>query len=217
MYRLHPSPVLRKLFDAAPYQGANPGAARYLFVGLDANYSEDIESSQVFSRLVEYHEAGAAFWQRHRVHHPFLLPGYSGDGRKYHKAFASIGFGPEHAEMVSFVELLHVPTVGRNALRVEDLNPTHLGWINDVILERDPEHIFIPNSVAVLMMATGQFPWLRPLQGRAREVLPLWARFGRKCIYKHLHFSVYGKFERQKQQELAAIRTLLSPQVGLRT
>lgn len=34
-------------------------------------------------------------WTKAGVHHPFLLPGYKGDRKYYHKTFAEIGFRPE--------------------------------------------------------------------------------------------------------------------------
>lgn len=80
------------MFRRRPFQGADPALAKFLFVGLDANYDAGIESSPAFSSIIEYHNDGVAFWRRHRVHHPFLLPGYSGDGGLYHRSFAKVGF-----------------------------------------------------------------------------------------------------------------------------
>ena len=118
-YRLHPSGALNRAFAARPYQGAEPEKATFLFVGLDANYSPAIEQNAVFDRVLDYLEDGVAFWKTHGVHHPFLLPQYRGDGQKYHKTFARIGFRPEHAEEVSFIEMLHVPTVGQSKLTID--------------------------------------------------------------------------------------------------
>jgi hypothetical protein len=123
MYQAHPSHELNCHFSHRPFQGVEPFATRFLFIGLDANYNEDIECSLVFQSVLEYHQDGIAFWQRHNVHHPFLLPQYAGDGRRYHRNFARIGFTRQHASIVSFVELLHVPTVGRNKLEPGDLEP----------------------------------------------------------------------------------------------
>jgi hypothetical protein len=114
MYSSHPSKRLNDLFENKPFQGQEPERAKILFIGLDANYASNIESCEIFEKIQEYHSDGVAFWQMHGVHHPFLLPEYSGDGRKYHRNFARIGFTPNDAELISFVELLHVPTVGRN-------------------------------------------------------------------------------------------------------
>jgi hypothetical protein len=112
VYRPHPSPELNELFARKPYQGAPPDQALFLFVGLDANYDEEIANSRIFSKIQEYHDDGVAFWRKYEVHHPFLLDEYPGAGRRYHQTFAQIGFTPAHADLVSFVELLHVPTSG---------------------------------------------------------------------------------------------------------
>src|SRR5690349_12751256 len=110
MYNAHPSSTLTATFASRPFQGAAPDAATFLFVGLDANYSPTIEDSPIFAELLRYLADGVAFWRKYGVHHPFLLPQYRGDGRRYHQAFARIGFTPANAADVSFVELLHVPT-----------------------------------------------------------------------------------------------------------
>src|SRR5688572_22512192 len=122
MFEAHPSEKLNRAFREKPYQGAEPECARFLFVGLDANYAKDVESSPIFQKVIEYHEDGPAFWQKYGVHHPFLLSEYSGEGKKYHRNFAQIGFGPEQAQDVSFVEALHVPTIQTRNLKTTDLD-----------------------------------------------------------------------------------------------
>ncbi len=80
MYHPHPSQKLSKLFSAKPYQGVLPDQAKFLFIGLDANYSDTIETDPIFSKILEYHDDGAEFWRKYGVHHPFLLTGYKGIG-----------------------------------------------------------------------------------------------------------------------------------------
>ncbi len=140
MYISHPSSVLNALFAKKPYQGIAPDKAKFLFVGLDANYGSQIEHQSIFPKIHEYHGDGIAFWHKYGVHHPFLLPEYSGDGKFYHRSFAQIGFKPEHANLVSFVELLHLPTVGRNKITIDDLDQHHLNYLNSAILEGSPSH-----------------------------------------------------------------------------
>lgn len=210
MYTAHPSALLNTLFARKPYQGATPHEATFLFVGLDANYEAGIEHKPVFARLSEYHEDGVSFWRRHGVHHPFLLPQYSGDGRFYHRSFARIGFGPEQAHCVSFIELLHVPTVGRSKLEVTDLKAQHLAMLNEIFLDGAAKHIFIPRGVARLMRATKIFDWLS--HAPTEHVGPLGVLYRDECkvVYSHLHFSVYGKFEERKSLEAFAIRELIA-------
>jgi len=116
MFSLHPSPELNNLFKEKPYQGVSPDEAIFLFVGLDANYHRLIDTQPIFSKIIEYHNDSVGFWQKYGVHHPFLLNEYSGDGQLYHRNFSRIGFQPEHADLVSFIELLHLPTFGRSNL-----------------------------------------------------------------------------------------------------
>jgi len=91
VYQLHPSETLRRVFTARPFQGAEPVRASFVFVGLDANYSADIEQSPIFPQLLDYLADGVAFWRKTGVHHPFLLPAYGNkDGTKYHRSFADL-------------------------------------------------------------------------------------------------------------------------------
>jgi hypothetical protein len=209
VYQPHPSAELNALFQHRPFQGAEPEQSRFLFVGLDANYDANLELSSSFPSVLEYHADGVAFWRRHSVHHPFLLPTYRGDGRRYHLNFARIGFSPAEAEHISFIELLHVPTVGRNKLEVGDLDPLHLARINSLVTAGGMRHVFLSKGVMRLMMATKRFGWLttpKPSCG----VLPILYSGGRTLVYLHLHFSNYGKFQAQMELEAQAITRLVN-------
>lgn len=211
MYHLHPSETLRRAFAARPFQGAEPERASFIFVGLDANYSADIERSAVFPQLLEYLSDGVAFWRKTSVHHPFLLTAYGNkDGTRYHRTFATIGLRPEHAPMVSFIELLHVPTYGRSALNVSDLSASHLQWLDRVIRAGSARFVFVPAGVARLMRASGAFGWL---PGSARvegSALGVWHRTAKTTVFCHYHLSTYGHQERTKREQLNEIRALLS-------
>ncbi|MES3000411.1 MAG: hypothetical protein V4787_06935 [Pseudomonadota bacterium] len=207
MFQPHPSEKLNSLFSARPFQGASPDASRFLFVGLDANYAPDIEDSPAFASIVDYHEDGVAFWRQHDVHHPFLLRSYSGDGRRYHQNFSKIGFTSRDAHRVCFTELLHVPTVGRSDLQVEDLHMPHLDALNLLITSGERRHVFLSAGVARLMRGSGRFPWLR--RGTAStQPLPVLHLAGATTVYQHLHFSNYGKFQERMTGEATAIAAL---------
>ncbi len=194
------------MFRAKPYQGARPDNAEFVFVGLDANYDAHIESSPAFQRVLEYHEDGVTFWRRHKVHHPFLLPDYMGDGQLYHRNFTRTGFGPEDACRVTFVELLHIPTVGGSQLVAEDLDSAHLDELNALILRGARRSVFLSDKVVRLMRASMRFSWLRkPI---ANQVLPLLDQVGETTIYQHLHFSNYGALQARMRLEAAAIASL---------
>ena len=208
MYQPHPSSELNVLFRHRPYQGVEPSAATFLFIGLDANYNPDVERSPSFRSVLEYHQDGVEFWRRHGVHHPFLLPEYRGDGRRYHRTFARIGFAPEHANLVSFTELLHVPTVGRSKLAPQDLDLLHLQKINAAILYGKAKHIFVSAGVARLMQSSKAFPWL-PKEPSGSGPLRIFYSEPSRSVYSHLHFSNYGKFQQQLEAEAQAIAALL--------
>lgn len=161
MYITHPNEKLYELFKQKPYQGVAPENALFLFIGLDANYAENTSSQGVFPKIIEYHHNGVSFWKKYNVHHPFLLPEYKGDGRLYHRSFAKTGFLPSHAPMISFIELLHVPTVGRSRLVPSDLDKQHLTYIDSAIMDGHSRHIFVSSAVAKLMKLSGAFPWLK--------------------------------------------------------
>ncbi len=209
MYIPHPCEQLNNHFSEKPYQGVPPENASFLFIGLDANYAENISSQSVFPKVLEYHHDGIGFWQKNKVHHPFLLPEYKGDGSYYHRSFAKIGFLPFHAPLVSFVELLHIPTVGRSKLEPSDLSTQHLQLINAAILEGQAKYIFIPAAVAKLMQNSGIFPWLYRKPIAIPDRLGILFQNQNKTVYSHLHFSVYGKFQERKVMEAALINSLL--------
>lgn len=210
MYIPHPSAQLNDVFFDKPYQGVAPDKATFLFIGLDANYAAEIETHEIFPKIMEYHQDGAAFWQKHKVHHPFLLPGYTGSGKFYHHSFAKIGFLAEHAGLVSFAELLHVPTVGRNNIEANDLDPSHLKQLNTAIIEGPAKYIFISDKVARMMYKSGQFPWLRAKPIGLDGPLGIYYQKPEKTVYKHLHFSNYGKFVQRKSDEAVFIGNLLN-------
>ena len=156
--------------------------------------------------MLEYHEDGVAFWLNNTKHHPFLLDNYKGDGQPYHRNFARIGFGPEDAHRVSFVELLHVPTVGGSELTKDDLDLAHLDKLNALILRGAKRNVFLSNKVVKLMRASKRFRWLRkPI---ANQALPVLHQVAETTIYQHLHFSNYGKFQARMKLEAAAIAAL---------
>jgi hypothetical protein len=79
MVSSHPSKVLPEAFKHMPYQGTAPESADFIFIGLDANYSLDIEASKVFPLILEYHADGTGFRgldessPLHAVKHQLLL------------------------------------------------------------------------------------------------------------------------------------------------
>ena len=208
MISAHPSRVLTEAFNRKPYQGAAPEAADFVFIGLDANYSPDIEASEVFAEVLEYHTDGPVFWRKYGVHHPFLLRQYRGDGRQYHHRFAKIGFRPEHADRISFIELLDFPTTGRNQLSLEDLNESHLMRIRNVIFKSRAKFLFLSAGVQRLLEKTKLFSELSNVKREFRGLKVLYED-DERTVFRHLHFSTFGTFEQQLQSEARAISSLI--------
>jgi len=202
-YALHPSKRLVDHFREKPWQGAHPATARFLFIGLDANYGADIERS--LPEVFDYHQDGVAFWQTRGVHHPFLLPRYSGSGRKYHTKFAEIGFTPQHAGQVSFIEALHLPTVGVNKLTAADLDPAHLQRLTDIIDHGAAEHVFLSSGVANLLRQTAQFRWLPRHPNSGKEALGILRERQGQTIYQMYHLSCYGWQSEVLNRQIAEI------------
>ena len=196
------------MFALKPYQGAAPEDASFIFIGLDANFDPEIERSSAHASVCEYLEDGVSFWQKYGVHHPFLLPGYRGDGRPYHRAFAKFGFTPMQASRVSFLELMHVPTFGRSDLAQVDLNREHMLRIGKAIFGA-ARHVFVPDKVARLMRATGQFSWIPRVPNSSGTGLRTWWQDKQRSVYCHLHLSMWGRPE-QQAVELNAIRLLVA-------
>lgn len=206
----HDSKLLQEKFKKKPYQGVSPEKATFLFVGLDANYEDKIEKHPIYNKILEYHENGVKFWQTYKIHHPFLLPSYKGSGKLYHKNFSTIGFKPEHAELVSFVELVNIPTVGRSKLSVDDLNADHLRKLNDWIIQGKAKYVFLSSKVILLMKQSDQFKWLPIKSKYPTNSLGILKEFPGKTVYKHLHFSNYGRFKEQMKSEALEINALLA-------
>jgi hypothetical protein len=89
-------------------------------------------------------------------------------------------------------------------MSAEDLDSAHLNRLNTAILHGRAEYIFIPQSVGRLMKESGHFPWMPAKPSSKEGPLGIWFRTEKKTVYWHYHFSVYGKFEEEKQRQLAA-------------
>lgn len=214
-FAIHPFQELVRLFSAKPFQGADPEFASLVFVGLDANYSAGIATEPIFPSILEYHADGPRFWRTHGVHHPFLLPAYRGSGRKYHMNFADIGLGADQADRISFVELLPVPTVGRSSISPRDFDPAHLSYLNRILFGgSSTKSVFVSQAVINLMNRAGVFPKLHNVNAVQEASLPIVYRSDHATFYKHLHFSVYGKFEKQRLAQASAIRSIALQRCG---
>jgi hypothetical protein len=173
-----------------------------MFLGLDANYDPNIEEMHCFPEIVSYLADGVRYWKQKGYHHPFRHPDYRGDGALYHRRFAEIGFTPDHAERVSFVELIDVPTSGRSRLTPRDLNQSHLDRLRNWVLDGSASYIFIPPGVGRLLRRTPQFSWLPEEPISHDGSLPVLFRSNLKVVFAPYHFSCVGKHCLKKDRDL---------------
>lgn len=108
-----------------------PERSRFTIIAEDPNFPPNITTLPIWPYLREYLIDGTAWWDDQmgepevvcRVHHPFLLPGHTGEGATYHRVFHTIfnhtggdpdgAYEPLPAEVrrrISFIECLNVPT-----------------------------------------------------------------------------------------------------------
>ncbi len=207
MFQPHPSKRLCELFTEKPFQGATPEEAEFIFLGIDANYAANIEHSAIFEKLIEYHENGVSFWKKYNIHHPFLLPEYHGDGARYHKYFSKMGITSDYAEKISFLEILHLPTVGRNPkLNSNDFNIHHIERIYKLITSGRKLNVFAPATAIRLLDLNRKFKFKIEKDQSFDEVLHL----KDVRVYKHLHFSYqYGRTS-QMAREAEGIKKLIT-------
>lgn len=64
------------------------------------------------------------------------------------------------------------------------------------------------------MNRAGVFPKLHNVNAVQEASLPIVYRSDHATFYKHLHFSVYGKFEKQRLAQASAIRSIALQRCG---
>lgn len=121
-FKKHTSDEMVELFNKKPFQGQIPEKAKIIFLSSDANYSPEISKHPFFKCIIEYQKDGIAFWKKHGCHHPFMLSNYPKefdrrkDGVPFHRNFSKLGLQAKpHAEHISFLEILDVPTIGNKS------------------------------------------------------------------------------------------------------
>lgn len=219
MYQLHPCTELVQLFRDKPYQGTKPEDAEFVFVGLDANFDKNICKQPEYDLVKAYLTDGPAFWREHNTHHPFLVGGYSGEGLPYHLYFEKLGFGPQDADRVSFIELMDIPTVNIDEkLEAKDLNPKHMDRLESLMEGKGARpHVFLCDEAIGLLekfrkrmrdagrLGRPPFEWLpKPIPN---EVLPKLRESKTSTIYQYLHFS-YRYFPKRMEAQAKAIAAL---------
>jgi hypothetical protein len=204
--------MLQEAFSCG-YQGANPNQAEILFVGLDANFAEDIASEgELYQDVLAYLFDGPKYWETHDTHHPFLLHPSAADGWRYHSRFSQIGLTARDAHRVSFVELLHVATVGRRPIRRSDLDQTHIARLQAWMTGGNVRFVFASRMVGRWLQRMRLFEELRsPATETASGLLGWTLRSTGQQLLLHSHFSAWGCQCAQLQKDLLSIRALVRP------
>ena len=152
-YGKHPSIILQNIFMEKPYQIQSPENAKIIFLGLDPNLDKNIENDNVlFNEFVKYFSDGIHYWNNNNVHTPMLKPIYKGDGKKYHKNFAKLGFSAKNSEDICFIELLKWFTYGKTSKN----NKLFLKMVNDNENKSHLERIReLTNKEKIICISTG--------------------------------------------------------------
>jgi len=171
-FQKHTSSTLVKLFNEKPFQGQYPEKSTIIFLSSDANYSPEISNHIFFKNILEYQKDGISFWQKHDIHHPFLLPSYPFDKKRggvpFHRNFQKIGLTSKYASKITFLELLDIPTIGNKSqnlnLFYNLVSKSHLQYIDKLITNGGKKLFFVSSGVLKDMMKLKKkyqvFDWL---------------------------------------------------------
>ncbi len=191
----HPYPDLVRVFKG--YQGQEPNIAKYIFMGLDANFSSTTQESPIRDEILDYLSDGVRYWKRKNRHHPFLSPAYKkGDGYRYHRQFAKMELTSEYADKISFVELLECPTCGKTKYkRFRELLDTNYLRRLDLLIStsKQKKFVFIARGAYATLFKIGQdfrlFQWLP--EPRKFDLNKLYTMYASKnlIVYVTTHFS----------------------------
>ena len=157
-YGKHPSQKLQEVFSRRPFQLQEPEKAKFIILGLDANYDKDLENGkEFFQEILEYFNDGVGYWQKKGFHTPMLNPAYKSKERQpYHRNFAKLGLTSSDAQDICFLELLNVCTYGKTKeniklfkqfLKSED-NKAHLQRISDLAKDLNKQFYICGTTVA---------------------------------------------------------------------
>ncbi len=206
----HTSETLHRLYHDKPWQGQDPEQAKILFLSLDANWDYDIELSPVFPQVQEYLKDGVKFWEKYGIHHPMLLNGYKGSGKKFHLSFARLGITPDNAKHISFIELFGKPTYGNSSNEPNFINmvleqdPLYLNFLKHILTETSGKTFFVVKSVYKVLyehqyiLFGGSILNADPLDIDARAFTPVHVKSN--VIVPVYHFSYITRFMSKENQ-----------------
>jgi hypothetical protein len=99
----------------------------------------------------------------YKIHHPFLLPNYKGDGKQYHKNFSKLNVGSCASTKISFVELIGFPTTGMAKSNKKDV-------LENLMSEANKNHLIkldsLKDSNKIIFIAWGLINDFKLLNGK---------------------------------------------------
>ena len=157
-FKKHTSDEMVELFNKRPFQGQIPEKAKIIFLSSDANYSPEISKDPFFKCIIKYQEDGIAFWEKEGCHHPFMLKNFPKDfdrrkdGVPFHRNVSKLGLQAKpHAEHISFLETLDVPTIGNKSedkkLFFDLICQDHLKYIDRLVCDGGHKLFIISKGV----------------------------------------------------------------------
>ena len=197
-FQKHPSHKLINFYKLKNFQGANPSDAKILFVGKDPNWSIDIEELSIFNLVEEYLANGVQFWKKYNIHHPFLHPKYTGDGKKYHNSISRLNLNKEYSDRISFIEIIGFHTTGMSSTNKKQYDDYVLSSENKLnLIEIDN---YLNNSDKLIFLYWGLINYLKYLNKKT-GLFKKFAHIDKKLmnrtdlnkignIYFHKHFSM---------------------------
>ncbi|MGZ9675924.1 hypothetical protein [Flavobacterium sp. GNP001] len=197
VFQKHPSKLLNKLYVKKNHQGAHPKDAKIFFIGRDPNWAINVENMAMFKYIQEYLNDGISFWNKYEIHHPFLLPDYKGDGKRYHTIFSKLKINRAASSEISFLELIGFPTTGMaksntkvfNNYLLSEENKNHLIEL-DFFLSDSTKTIFVAwglvEDFKMIHAKTGLFKKFAEID-KSKMLITDLNQFGN--IFVHRHFS----------------------------
>jgi len=148
IFGIHTAQGLVESYQNKYWQCQDPKEAQIIFLGLDANWDENIETNDIYEEILRYLDDGVIYWKTNGYHHPFLLPDYKkGGGYRFHANFVKTHITSQYADNISFIELLSIPTHGRSTQVPDEfdklIDVNYLRNLNDIIFDNRPKIVFL--------------------------------------------------------------------------
>ena len=167
----------------------------------------------IFNFVTDYLTDGINFWNTHNIHHPFLLPDYKGDGKRYHTIFSKLKVESKFSSQIAFVELIGFPTTGMSKKNnkafqnflISELNRKHLIELDNLINNPD-KGIFIAwgliDDFKFINEKTGLFHKFSKLNKHEMNINDL-NQFENIFIHKHFSDSISNQTIDKISEKLA--------------